>query len=357
MYAPSPAAISELTEGKRGEMETEVVKQVQVIQAEITRAVRQRSHGQRTAIAKRAQEREEWWRATQRARARWERVRVFLRRRARAREMFRAIVYEYMEAERDRWHAGPQRLMPVAYAAVPMYPMVLQPSGQAGDAATVGGAGSSGNGSSSGGGGVGGEAGGELGGISGAGSELGGGDGGSGGGNEAGGGLGDGGEAGGGGGSDDSGGGGGGGDGGNRDAEMDTRGDEMDMSKDGTEMSDSDDDEVDGDVRWKTRVVDGRPSLPCQPVVKEEHIWRRERSGAWEHWFIVKQSLIGAFAGSGLFAARDFKHGTVLGVYGGPNLGVPKTPAGEAAAAKLIADKAGADDSRGRYVFWLGGAT
>ena len=88
--------------------------------------------------------------------------------------------------------------------------------------------------------------------------------------------------------------------------------------------------------------------------LSECDIWRREQGGAWEHWFTVKQSLIGAFAGDGLFAARDFKHGTVLGVYDGPNVGVPETPAGEAAAAKLIADKAGADDSRGRYVFWLG---
>ena len=60
----------------------------------------------------------------------------------------------------------------------------------------------------------------------------------------------------------------------------------------------------------------------------------------------MKQSLIGAFAGDGLFAARDFKHGTVLGVYSGPNVGVPGTPAGEAAAAKLFADRSGAEDSR-----------
>ena len=33
---------------------------------------------------------------------------------------------------------------------------------------------------------------------------------------------------------------------------------------------------------------------------------------------------------------------------------MPKTPAGEAARAKLFADKSGASDSRGRYVFWLG---
>ena len=114
LYAPSPTVIDELTEGKRKEMVAEVVKRVQIIQVEVTRAVRQRSYGQRTALAQRAQEREEWWRATQRARARWERVRTFLRRRTRAREILRAIVYAYMEAERDRWNAGPQRVIPIA---------------------------------------------------------------------------------------------------------------------------------------------------------------------------------------------------------------------------------------------------
>ena len=141
---------------------------------------------------------------------------------------------------------------------------------------------------------------------------------------------------------------------GGHDAEMDTGEAETSASEGEAEMSNSDDDEVSGDVRWKTRLVDARPGPPSQPAATEEHIWRREQGRAWEHWFVVKQSQIGAFAGDGLFAARDFRHGTVIGVYSGPNVGVPKTPAGEAAAAKLFADKAGAEDSRGRYVFWLG---
>ena len=53
----------------------------------------------------------------------------------------------------------------------------------------------------------------------------------------------------------------------------------MGVSEGEAEISNSDDDEVSGDVRWKTRLVDVRPSLPCQPAVTEEHIHMEEGTG------------------------------------------------------------------------------
>ena len=90
-----------------------------------------------------------------------------------------------------------------------------------------------------------------------------------------------------------------------------------------------------------------------------EHIWRREVTGEWEHWFTVKQSQIPG-AGKGLFAARHFRDGDTLGRYDGTVIcdAVPRSSEAKNAMLEMIAkDSSGGvcrADSEARYVFATG---
>ena len=72
--------------------------------------------------------------------------------------------------------------------------------------------------------------------------------------------------------------------------------------------------------------------------------------------FVVKQSLIGAVAGKGVFAARDFKRGDPLTYYGGVNLGKAGDKAAEEALQSVYAERPADGSEPGRYVLQLNGS-
>ena len=107
------------------QMVRNVTAGVNEVQAQITRAVRRRRRAQRSALAQRYQEGDEWWERAGAARARWARVRQMLRRRTQAREQMRAAFYEYMAVERVRWMRGAVATATAASVAVAENPTIV----------------------------------------------------------------------------------------------------------------------------------------------------------------------------------------------------------------------------------------
>ena len=104
-----------MSDEKRTIMVTKVVRSVTRLQVAILRAVRERQDA--------------WWGRRQNARAAWARVRQHFKKRARARAIMRAIVYQYMEHERERWCAGPHVMAKTLHTAIAVGPTAVMLSG------------------------------------------------------------------------------------------------------------------------------------------------------------------------------------------------------------------------------------
>ena len=74
------------------------------------------------------------------------------------------------------------------------------------------------------------------------------------------------------------------------------------------------------------------------------------RDDQWRDWLEVGQSTLGAGAGNGVFAMRDFSKGETITYYGGRELGKAGTQEGEAALAAAMYDDSGAERAAARYI-------